>query len=172
MRPGSGLRNQRLIASIQFIASHNVSRRFVNILINQSLRWLFSLSRPTLVEKQATTRLRKRPHQLSGPMMHQLLSATRIKASTQIARKTNRELWLSDDHGAYGNGRLVLRVSVSGVQRFYYRPPRGQGHSSKAIPLGLYSRTQRNGYLTLSQARNRAFNLASNVAFPKDQSSV
>lgn len=91
--------------------------------------------------------------------MHQLLNSARIKTSTRVAHSAGHDLWLSDDHGAHGNGRLVLRVSAGGVQRFYYRPPRAPGRS-KAIPLGLYSRTTRAGYLTLSQARNRASNLA------------
>lgn len=90
--------------------------------------------------------------------MHQRLNASRIKKATQLAHSTGRELWLSDDHGAYGMGRLVLRISPGGARRFYYRPLRAAGQS-KAVPLGLYSRSNQIGYLTLSQARKQASNL-------------
>ncbi len=91
--------------------------------------------------------------------MHQRLNSSRIKKSTELARSTGRDLWLSDDHGAYGMGRLVLRISPGGARRFYYRPLRAAGRS-KAIPLGLYSRTKQVGHLTLTQARKQASNLA------------
>lgn len=91
--------------------------------------------------------------------MHQRLTPSRIKASTERAKSTGCDLWLSDDHGAHGDGRLVLRVSAGGVQRFYYRPPRAPGRST-AIPLGRYSRTTEAGYLTISQARDVASKLA------------
>ncbi|KAL0630302.1 hypothetical protein Q9L58_010851, partial [Maublancomyces gigas] len=90
--------------------------------------------------------------------MHQRLSASRIKKSIALARADGREVWLSDDHGAYGNGRLVLRITPGGVQRFYYRPPRATGRST-AIPIGLYSRISQTGYLTLTQARHYASSL-------------
>ena len=91
--------------------------------------------------------------------MHQRLNSSRIKKSTELARSTGRDLWLSDDHGAYGMGRLVLRISPGGARRFYYRPLRAAGRA-KAIPLGLYSRIKQVGYLTLTQARKQASNLA------------
>lgn len=94
----------------------------------------------------------------ANPPMHQRLTSSRIKKSTELARSAGHDLWLSDDHGAYGNGRLVLRVSTNGVQRFYYRPPRATGRS-QAVPLGLYSRVSQVGYLTLTQARAKASDL-------------
>lgn len=94
--------------------------------------------------------------------MHQRLTSGRIKTSTQRAKATGRDLWLSDDDGAHGNGRLVLRVSAGGGQRFYYRPPRAPGRST-AIPLGRYSRTTQTGYVTIRQARDLASRLAASL---------
>lgn len=88
----------------------------------------------------------------------QRLNSSRIKKSTQLARSQGRDLWLSDDPGVYGNGRLVLRISANGSQRFYYRPPRTAGET-RTIPLGIYSRTTQPGHLTISQAREMASKL-------------
>ena len=89
----------------------------------------------------------------------QRLNSSRIKKSTQLARREGRDLWLSDDPGVYGNGRLVLRISANGSQRFYYRPPRTAGET-RTIPLGIYSRTTQPGHLTITQAREKASKLA------------
>jgi hypothetical protein len=82
--------------------------------------------------------------------MHQLLTASRIKVAIQAAKSSTKERWLSDDGGARGTGRLVIRVSATGTQRFYYRTSRAPANPTKVISLGVYSRTQRVGYLTLS----------------------
>lgn len=92
--------------------------------------------------------------------MHRLLNATRIKSAIRDAKSEGRELWLSDNPGTRGTGRVVLRVSPFGVARFYYRPPRAYESSSQAIPMGIYSRTRRNGHMTLSEARQRASELS------------
>jgi len=76
-----------------------------------------------------------------------LLSAQRI-ASTQ---PSTGEVWLSDDHGLRGTGRLLLRITVGGTRRFHFRYSQDGGR--KTIPLGPYSRTAKEGYLTLQQAR-------------------
>lgn len=82
---------------------------------------------------------------------HKRLTPARIKS----AAPSGDDLWLSDDTGIAGTGRLLLRVSSSGSKRWYYRPPRGAENSSP-IPLGLYSHVGRPGYLTLTQARARS----------------
>lgn len=91
--------------------------------------------------------------------MHQVLTASRIKSAIRSAKTECRELWLSDDPGTRGTGRLVLRVSPLGVPRFYYRPTRTHQGTTQAIPLGIYSRTRRDGYLTLTEARHRTSDL-------------
>lgn len=92
--------------------------------------------------------------------MHQLLDATRIKTAIREAKSQCRELWLSDNQGTRGNGRLVIRISPFGIARFYYRPARFHEGTSKAIPLGTYSRVRRDGHLTLTEARQRAVELS------------
>lgn len=76
-----------------------------------------------------------------------LLSTSRISNT----KPGPRDIWLSDDLGIRGPGRLLLRITPSGTRRFYFR------HSvegrRKTIPLGPYSRTAKIGYLTLDQAR-------------------
>jgi integrase len=88
---------------------------------------------------------------------HLPLTATRIKSTTA----SDHDAWLSDDHGVRGRGRLLLRVTPGNVRRFYYRPPRRPGLPGAPIPLGAYSRTRKEGYLTLQQARTKADDLAS-----------
>lgn len=95
--------------------------------------------------------------------MHQTLSASRIKSAQERAKAEHRDLWLSDDQGTRGIGRLVIRVTPYTESRFYFRPPRAAKRKSEAIPLGLYSRTLRDGYLTLTEARERAANIWSSL---------
>lgn len=87
---------------------------------------------------------------------HLPLTAARIKSTTP----SDHDVWLSDDHGIRGSGRLVLRVPPSGLRRFYFRPPRRPGSPSKLIALGAYSHKRRQGYLTLQEARDKANGLA------------
>lgn len=81
---------------------------------------------------------------------HRCLTNARIDG----ARARVSDVWLSDDHGTRGNGRLLVRVGVSGSRRLYFRYSR-DGHVD-IVPLGLYSRDERLGYLTLQQARQKA----------------
>jgi len=83
-----------------------------------------------------------------------LLSAQRIADTKPGAR----DLWLSDDHGMRGTGRLLLRITPSGTRRFHFRYTKGGVR--KMIPLGAYSHTAKEGHLTLKQARELALHLA------------
>jgi integrase len=78
---------------------------------------------------------------------YQPLTASRIK-NTQ---PTGNDVWLSDDSGVRGIGRLLIRITPSGVKRFYFRYT--DQNSRKTIPLGPYSRTRKDGFLTIEQAR-------------------
>lgn len=83
---------------------------------------------------------------------HLPLSASRIKN----AIATGQGLWLSDDNGARGAGRLVLRVTPAGAARFYFRWPRTKNNPERTVPLGTYSRTKQPNRLTLEEARHQA----------------
>ena len=83
-----------------------------------------------------------------------LLSAQRIADTKPGAR----DVWLSDDHGMRGTGRLLLRISRSGTRRFLFRYTKDGVR--KTIPLGPYSRTAKEGHLTLNQARELALHQA------------
>ena len=79
------------------------------------------------------------------------LSIARIAAANQgIA-----QVWLSDDDGSRGNGRLVLRINPGRPARFYVRYASRTG-KRKLDPIGIYSKNAKPGYLTLAQARKRA----------------
>lgn len=85
---------------------------------------------------------------------HQRLTIKRI-ASVEPARK---DIWLSDDDGGRGNGRLLVRVSPAGTRGFYFRHVTATGR--KTVPLGPYSKNSKPGYLTLEQARSAARSVA------------
>lgn len=90
-------------------------------------------------------------------MKHRILTAARI-AST---KPTDHDLWLSDDHGVRGIGRLVLRISPGDVRRFYLRL---RGKAAATIPLGFYSMRRQPGFLTLVEARAAAQKLAASLS--------
>lgn len=72
----------------------------------------------------------------------------------ESTRAIKAEVWLSDDDGSRGSGRLSLRVTVAGTRRFYFRYS-VQGRR-QLIPIGYYTKTPREGYFTLEQAREVA----------------
>ena len=85
-----------------------------------------------------------------SPRKTELLSARRIAQTAP----SKGDVWLSDNHGLRGTGRLLLRITPGGTHRFYFRSTvAGQ---RKTIPLEPYSRTAKEGYLTLKQARTIA----------------
>lgn len=67
------------------------------------------------------------------------------------AKAKTRDLWLSDDEGTRGGGRLVVRVSTAGTKLFYFRYS-VEGRR-KQIPLRPFSPTPAEGRYTLDQAR-------------------
>lgn len=79
---------------------------------------------------------------------HRPLTSARIAAATP----SKTTIWLSDDHGTRSTGRLLLRISPSGVKRFYWRFHDSDG-DRLTLPIGLYSRTSKEGYFTLQEAR-------------------
>lgn len=89
-----------------------------------------------------------------------MLSAHRI--ATAVLREV--DVWLSDNHGLRGAGRLVLRIAPSGNSRFYFRQTKDGQRST--IALGPYSRTSREGHLTLGQARTLARELSASLPLP------
>jgi integrase len=77
------------------------------------------------------------------------LTTSRIETTNASAK----EVWLSDNDGSRGEGRLLVRVR-SKSRRFYFRISIAK--TIHVIPLGRYNRTRLEGYLTLLQARDMA----------------
>lgn len=84
---------------------------------------------------------------------HQRLTPARIK---RAAPSRAHEVWIPDDDGVRGRGRLLLRVTTGGTKLFYYRQPRRKQGGGAVVPIGPYSHVARPGYFTLSQARFEA----------------
>ena len=66
-------------------------------------------------------------------------------------RATSAEIWLSDDDGSRGGGRLALRVSPNGSKLFYFRY--FVDGKRTLIPLGPYAKSPTANCLTLEEAR-------------------
>lgn len=79
------------------------------------------------------------------------LSISRIAKANQ----GSEHVWLSDDDGTRGSGRLVLRVNPGRPARFYVRYVTRTGKRTLK-PIGTYSKNAKDGCLTLAQARRRA----------------
>jgi len=62
-----------------------------------------------------------------------------------------KDIWLSDDDGSRGAGRLALRVSPSGSRLFYFRY--FIDGKRTVVPLGPHAKTPTAGFLTLEEAR-------------------
>lgn len=65
-----------------------------------------------------------------------------------------RDVWLSDDDGTRGGGRLAVRLGASGSKLFYYRY--AVAGDRRAIPIGPFSVDAKPGHFTLEQAREQA----------------
>lgn len=78
------------------------------------------------------------------------LTTARIDA----AHSTGRDVWLSDNDGTRGHGRLTVRVSPADTKLFYFRYQ--LNGRTKTLPMGRYSRVKLEGFLTLEQAREQA----------------
>jgi integrase len=86
-------------------------------------------------------------------MAHACMSKS-VRLSTSLIAWTkarDRIVWLSDNDGSRGSGRLLLRLSPSGSRRFYYRHTVDRVRVT--VSLGPYSKYSRDGALTLEQAR-------------------
>jgi hypothetical protein len=62
------------------------------------------------------------------------------------------DVWLSDDEGTRGGGRLVIRISPSGSKLFYFRY--SIDGVRKQLPIGPYAAEPVEGRYTLDQARH------------------
>lgn len=76
----------------------------------------------------------------------------------ECTARRDRDIWLSDNDGSRGFGRLLVRIGRSGSRRFYYRYSRDKHQHT--VSLGLYSRHHAEGYLTLAEARDLALHCA------------
>jgi len=77
-----------------------------------------------------------------------------VRLSTSLIARTkpkDRVVWLSDNDGGRGSGRLLLRIAPSGSKRFYYRHT--VNGRRVTISLGPYSKNSKDGALTLEKAR-------------------
>lgn len=63
----------------------------------------------------------------------------------------DKDIWLSDDDGTRGGGRLVLRISPSGTRLFYFRYSIDGIRSQ--IPMRPWTKDPAEGRFTLEQAR-------------------
>ncbi len=76
----------------------------------------------------------------------------------ESTRATSSEIWLSDDDGGRGSGRLALRISPSGSRLFYFRY--FVDGKRTLISLGAYAKTPTANFLTLEEAREVAVKYA------------
>jgi hypothetical protein len=81
------------------------------------------------------------------------LTMGRLAKAAAQAKATNKNVWLSDDIGYRGPGRLVARVSPS-TSLFYFR--HCVAGRRPLVPIGPYSVTAKPGYVTLEEARDTA----------------
>lgn len=69
-------------------------------------------------------------------------------------RPKDADVWLSDDEGTRGGGRLVVRISPSGAKNFYFRY---SIHGKRSVvPIGPFTYEPTIGKLTLEAARAEA----------------
>jgi len=71
----------------------------------------------------------------------------------ESARARSNDVWLSDNDGSRGTGRLLVRIGHS-TRLFYFRYSRDR--KVHTVRIGRYSRKPQEGYLTLEQARTIA----------------
>jgi len=65
-----------------------------------------------------------------------------------------KDIWLSDDEGTRGGGRLVVRIGNSGSKIFYFRY--SFDGARQLLPIGPFSIEPVDGLFTLEQARQEA----------------
>jgi hypothetical protein len=71
---------------------------------------------------------------------------------------------LADSNGTRNTGRLLLRIAPTGSRRFYFRY--SLHGTRKMVALGIYSPLKTPGRLTLSEARERAWQISCTL-FPQ-----
>jgi len=82
-----------------------------------------------------------------------MIKSSRLSALGIEKKKAKQsDLWLSDDEGTRGGGRLVIRISPSGSKLFYFRY--SIGGVRKQHPIGPFSYEPVDGHFTLDQARD------------------
>ena len=74
------------------------------------------------------------------------------------AKPGEKDRWLNETV-VRGHGVLVARITPTGQRSFYFRYTNSQGKRDR-LPIGNYSREEKQGCLTLTQARLRAKELA------------
>ncbi|MCP8687200.1 tyrosine-type recombinase/integrase [Marinobacterium sedimentorum] len=74
------------------------------------------------------------------------------------AKPDSKDRWLNETV-IRGHGVLVARITPSGQRSFYFRYTNNEGRRDR-LPIGSYSREVQPGYLTLTQARLKAKELA------------
>lgn len=81
-----------------------------------------------------------------------MINSTRLTPLGIEKKKAKlKDLWLSDDVGTRGGGRLVVRISTSGSKIFYFRY--SIDGKRDAIPIGPFTLQAVNGRYTLEEAR-------------------
>lgn len=84
-----------------------------------------------------------------------MIKSTRLTPlGIEKKKAKDADLWLSDDEGTRGGGRLVIRISTSGSKLFYFRY--SIGGVRKQIPIGPFSLVAVKGKYSLDQAREEA----------------
>jgi len=86
---------------------------------------------------------------LTTDLIKEAIASVKSDDKTSAARK---QIWLSDNDGGRGVGRLMLRVTPSG-SHFYFRYT--AGGTKKIVAIGRYSERLCEGCCTLTEARSK-----------------
>lgn len=74
----------------------------------------------------------------------------------EAKHNSQSDIWLSDDDGTRGGGRLVIRLGQTGTKLFYFRYT--VDGTRKQVPIGPYAGEPTEGRYTLTDARELARN--------------
>lgn len=80
------------------------------------------------------------------------LTSPGIVAAIKRSTAEKRDIWLSDDASTRGDGRLQLRVRITGRHRWYWRYTKPGGGTVRIL-VGTYTADRSNNGLTLAEAR-------------------
>ena len=100
-----------------------------------------------------------------------MLKSTRLTPlGINKTKAKDKDLWLSDDEGTRGGGRLVVRVSTSGSKIFYFRfSVDGRRY---VITIGPFAYEEQHGFFTLEQARQVCRNYSAIHRIPETRNVV